>query len=179
MSFLLAMAETMWAWSVFMPLPLTPPTRGKHWFKPKYCLVGWSERKDVWVERQRNHHQKQQLISSRSCSKPQPTKKQTFSLYHPEQGTEQVLVFENCFRKTKIIVEKSLIVRQRRNKKSTTDSNLWTRCLLSPNLEDRHASAHVVLLIQTEKFICRNNCRALCVSSIRVWNNTPRYLHTG
>lgn len=42
------------------------------------------------------------------------TNKQTniFREHHPEQGTEQVLVLENGFRKTKIIVEKSLIVRR-------------------------------------------------------------------
>lgn len=35
-----------------------------------------------------------------------------------EQGTEQDLVFQNCFRKTKIIKEKSLISRWQRNKRA-------------------------------------------------------------
>lgn len=85
-------------------------------------------------------------IADKSSMKPQLNKHFHFSIIQ-SRALNRVLVFENSFRKTKIIVEKSLIVRQRRNKKARLTLNL--------------VSADAVLLVDTDKVIFRNN-RAYC-----------------
>lgn len=108
-AFLLAMAG-MIVGVVYMcapsPNPSHPPTREKKTLiQSKYC------------QRAKGRTCEHQMKEYRVAAAAQSHNKETFSFsHHPEQGAEHVLVFENSFRKTKIIVETGLTVRQRRNR---------------------------------------------------------------
>jgi len=167
------MAETMW--SIFVtPSPLlVPPLQlgKKNTDKPNTVSYNEEQKDKKGLERQINHHQKQQLISSRSCycwqEQIEATTKQTnkhfFVLTSSRVGHWTGFGFWKLFQEDKkIIAEKSLIVRQQRNKKKGND---WLESSLFELWKTDTRLQTLCCWFTLEKSICRSNCWGACCSA--------------